>query len=146
MGVDIYEFVKGNLEINSGYAFAENWSIASDISIGYARLKREKDDIGSIHESEFKDRHPELTRPPNLLTEHIAIRYWPHTALTGTFISTGIRYGSSTGIDYTLGIGYDMTIWKNMHMAAGYISALKNMVTDSCPVMDGIEICLYCTF
>ena len=56
-GADIYAFVKGSIEINSGYAFADNWSIASDISVGYARLQREKDDLGAIHESEFEKLH-----------------------------------------------------------------------------------------
>lgn len=146
LGADIYGFVKGSMDICSGYAFADNWSLATDISLSYSRLKTEKDDIGAIHDGEFSNDSPKLPRPADLLTEHIAIRYWTQEALKGTFISTGIRYGSSTGIDYTLGIGYDMTLWKRLHMTAGYISALRNMMTDTKSTMDGMKICIYCTF
>lgn len=146
LGVNIYGLAKGKASIHSGLAFAGHWSISSDISIGYARFKRAGTDIGAVHDSEFSESEPEISRPPDLIAEHISFRYWINRAMQGAFLATGIRCGSTTGIDYTIGIGYEIPIWKRLHVTARYTYALKNMTTDRNTGLEGMDICLSCTF
>lgn len=145
-GINLFGLAKGNLTIHSGYAFKEHWSLSSDISIGYSRLKKTKTDIEAVHDGEFVDSRPILSEPPDLMTEHIRLIYWPADAMSGTFLATGIRHGSSTGIDFTLGIGYVIPIWKGMRMTAAYTYALKSMTSGLEKGLNGIDIYLSYTF
>lgn len=145
-GINLYGLVKGSACIHSGYAFSDHWSVSSDMSLGYSRFEKEKSDIEAEHDGEFTAGTPELSKPPDLITEHISFRYWIQQTMKGLFLSTGIRYGSWTGVDYTLGIGYEISIWKGLHITAGYTYALKNMSTDNDVGTEGIGICLCYTF
>ena len=146
LGINLYGLVKGSAVIHSGYAFSDHWSVSSDMSLGYSRFEKEKSDIEAEHDSEFTDNTHELSKPPDLIAEHISFRYWIQQAMKGLFLATGIRYGSGTGLDYTLGIGYEIPVWKGLHMTAGYTYALMNMSTDNDVRTEGIGICLCYTF
>lgn len=145
-GINIYGFLKGNISIHSGYAFAEHWSLSSDISVGYTRLTGSKEDIETIHDEEFSDGHPVISKPPDLIVEHISFRYWLRSAMRGAFIATGIRTGSSTGLDFTSGIGYAIPIWNGLKMTAVCTFALKNMLTEKETGLNGLDICICYTF
>lgn len=127
IGVGLYGLVRGSIDIHSGYAFAEHWSLASDISFSYAWLKRVKSETESVHDSEFTEDDIGIAEPVDLTYEHISFRFWPQKAHAGPYISTGIIHRSGTGMDCTLGIGYAMPIWKSLHLIAGYDLVLSSM-------------------
>ena len=145
-GICVSGFIRGSAEMHVEYAFGKHWSAAAETSLGYSRLLKGRSTLEKEHDSEFIfDEFPMMTAA-EMFTEYVQIRYWTREASGGAYLSSGLRYGSANGLDWTVGAGYRMNIWKGVSAGAEYRTNIIHTLKTGQYGAEGIRIYLNYTF
>lgn len=114
IGTDIASAVKsGRLKIFYSHQICSRWSAGGWAAFrpDIGRADAEEDE----HRSEFSDSTMDDI-PEDIRWKKVGLdfRFWPSEAYDGAFISTGAAVDEEGNGDISLGIGYNMKIWKGM--------------------------------
>ena len=142
VGVCVSGFITGCAEIQIEHAFGKHWSAAAEACLGFSRLFKENDMLEKGHDSEFSFEELPHMRATELFTEYIQGRYWISDNSRGAYLSAGLRYGSANGLDWTVGAGYRMNIWKGVSAGAEYRTGIIKAINTGNLSTDGIRIYL----
>ncbi len=145
-GICMSGFLTGKADIEVEYAFGSHWSASAGSGVGFTRLYNGKSEIEKIHEDEFGFVEFPTTKADEFYTGCLQCRYWTRESLNGPFISTGLRFGSGTGIDCTIGAGYRMHIWRGLAAGAEYKARILSSITAGRLDPKGIRIWINYTF
>ena len=64
----------------------------------------------------------------------------------GPYLSAGLKYGSGGGLDWTVGAGYRIPIWRSIYAGAEYRTGIMQTLKTGRFGTEGIRIYLNCTF
>lgn len=144
-GICVSGFITGRAEIQIEHAFGKHWSAAAEASLGFSRIIKESSTLEKAHDSEFSFKEfPKMTAS-ELFTEHLLIRYWTRESSRGPYLSAGLKYGSGSGLDWTVGAGYRIPIWRSIYAGAEYRTGIMQTLKTGRFGTEGIRIYLNCT-
>lgn len=119
-GIDICAALKhGNVKIHAGHRIKDRWSAGGWFAIRLYRRTEEEEEI--MHRDEFSDGVKESTSDTGIShTGGLYVRFWPSETYDGMFLSTGVITDGKGRDDVSLGIGYNMKIWKRIRASIGF--------------------------
>ncbi|MBO7192622.1 MAG: hypothetical protein J6V17_04455 [Bacteroidales bacterium] len=139
IGIDIGQIMNsGNIGLHAGYGFAEKWSASYSVETDI--VKNSTDIEYENHLSEFTEiQSPEISACNHLLS----VYYWFDETYKGAYLEFGCRSGEKIRTDCTLGIGYNIPIWKGLSIVLSYgtdlIASMKSGKTEGKGA--GLSIC-----
>lgn len=143
--IELSSFLRGSVECGISYSFDRHWSINGEVALSYKRIIKVKSELELSHKNEFS----QAASPPydnDVHTERMTFNYWPVEAFKGFSISAGIQNGNNSGIDFTTGVGYMFSIWKDIHGSVALNIPLNASFTEGILHSKNIKIGLYYRF
>lgn len=117
VGINLAPIINdGNLEIDFGYGFSQKWSVNGNICLDMKFLKRRIGDEEREHDETFAQMgQEESPREGKVFSEaSLTFRYWAKQMNRGVYFSIGGLVLEGNKIDCCAGIGYRMTIWRDL--------------------------------
>lgn len=145
-GICVSGFVWGRAEIQVEYAFGKHWSAAAETGLGFSRMLKGRSTLEKEHDMEFSFNEFTKMTVAELFTEYLQGRYWIQETSRGVYLSAGLRYGSGGGLDWTVGAGYRMNIWKGVSAGLEYRTGITQALKTGRFEAEGIRIYLNYTF
>lgn len=145
-GVELIGLAQSCAGIDLEFGISSHWSVTGFMSFHHRWFNRKKNEIELDHLNSFS--HDEATSSKCEYTHsgHIAASFWPRHPNEGIFISSGLHYNDSKGLDGLIGIGYCMRIWHDIHLKASYFTPILQSVDGALAGADGLRLCLCYTF
>lgn len=129
LGTDISAILKSRqIKVHAGHQILDRWSAGGWFTI---KLNGQTMDLEEkMHRNEFSD---EVGKSETVRTEgHSAglyLQFWTSEVYDGPFISTGVITDGKGRDDCSLGIGYQMKVWKrfttSIHLELNIIESFK---------------------
>ena len=117
--------MNGRILINFGHSINCHWSIGAGAAIGLPEMRKNISEDEKIHEGILSDM-PGYHLQGNTSSANMEIFHWPWETYRNGFISIGCSYGEREGIDFIIGAGYMMRVFKGLAVAIKTETGLIN--------------------
>lgn len=119
IGADIAAAARcGSLHVMLGHAFGEKWSAGADAELDFSLIRKKMSAEEAGHDGELGS----LAWPSGKASYSFgaSARYWPRQTFQGAFISAGMSWSESLGLDLCAGAGYMIRIWNGLAAGMAY--------------------------
>ena len=115
IGLDIGPILKnGSIGLYAGYGFGK-WSASYSAETGIVR--KSVDMEYEEHLSEFTETYKSEI---SICRHQVSVCYWLDETYKGAYLEIGCRSGVKIKADCTLGIGYNIPVWKGLSISLSY--------------------------
>jgi hypothetical protein len=134
-GIGISTLLNGSWEVVTEYSFARQWSVSASAGIGIRNPVCSQNEESIAHHMEFVGSSVKTSSKKHTSFGRFAFSYWPQGTFNGINIGVGGEVISHEDLDAVISIGYDFTIYRQIHANLSHsmrcLTSLKKSVKDA---------------